>query len=436
MNRRSAPRILPLLLLALTTACQADGPAAPSDAPLFAPVEANQAGVSGSRVVLTANIGAPKLTQVGDVKVYKSGFGSGMTFVPGRTRQFYLLTDRGPNIDGPTSAIKRFPDPTYTPRIYRAALRGSKMIVQREILLRRPDGTPLTGLPIPAGQCGSTGEIAQDLEGNLVPLDDFGIDPEGIVALPDGTFWISDEYGPFIAHYGPDGRERQRLSPCNGGLPEVYRLRRPNRGMEGLTITPDGQWLVGIMQAPLENPARAGVRGISRLTRVLFRHIVTGETREYAYLIDAGTLQGNSEITAVSDTRFLVIERDGAFLFGSPAAAAKNIYEFDITGATDISELGALGATPIGGKTLEQATVDELLAAGVVPVSKRLRLNLLDVGYPHDKPEGLALAPGGMLFVANDDDFGVAQEGGNLIQKILPPSGEADFTSVWQIRLR
>lgn len=85
---------------------------------------------------------------------------------------------------------------------------------------------------------------------------------------------------------------------------------------------------------------------------------------------------------------------------------------------------------------MRPATVYELLATGVVPVTKKIRVNLVDVGYPHDKPEGLALAPGGMLFVANDDDFGVSQEGGNLIQKILPPWGQPDYVSVWQLRLR
>jgi len=71
--------------------------------------------------------------------------------------------------------------------------------------------------------------------------------------------------------------------------------------MEGLTITPDRQWLVGVMQAPLENPASAGVRNVSRLTRILFRNLSTGATREYAYLLETPTLQGNSEILALSD---------------------------------------------------------------------------------------------------------------------------------------
>lgn len=379
---------------------------------------------------------APVLATFGSVTVYNSGYGSAMAFVPGSSRDAYLLTDRGPNIDGPTSEIKRFPDPTYAPRIYRTHIGGPKLRVDGAIVLRRPDGTPLTGLPIPAGQCGSTLEIAQTLDGTEIAPDPYGLDPEGLVALADGTFWTSDEYGPFLTHFAADGRQIERLSPCNGGVPEVYKLRRPNRGMEGLTITPNGQWLVGIMQAPLENPSSAGVRNVSRLTRVLFRDIATGATREYAYLLDDPTLQGNSEILALSDTRFLVIERDGAFLFGSPAATVKKIYEIDVTGATDISALGALGATPISGKTLEQATVVELTTAGVVPVSKTLRVDLVALGYTHDKSEGMALAPGGMLFVSNDDDFGInTGPDGSLIQKLLPPGSAPDAVEVWQIKL-
>jgi len=429
MHRSSLYGSLVVVAL-LNAACEADFASA------LLPAEEFSAS-RGTRVMHVATAQPEVLTVAGDVTVFKSGYGSGMALVPGSSREFYLLTDRGPNIDGATAAIKKFPAPSYTPTIYRAHMAGSKLKIIGQIPLMRPDGvTPLSGLPIPAAQCGSTLEEAQTLAGTVLAPDPYGLDPEGIVALPDGTFWISDEYGPFIAHYAADGRELERLSPCGNGMPEVYKLRRPNRGMEGLTITPDGQWLVGIMQAPLENPAPAGIRNVSRLTRVLFVHRTTGETREYAYLLDAATLQGNSEILALSSTRFLVIERDGAFLFGSPAATMKKIYEFDLAGATDISALGALGATPIaGGKTLEQATVAELLAAGVVPVTKSLRVDLVALGYPHDKPEGLALAPGGMLFVVNDDDFAVAQAGGNLIQKVLPPTSEPDRVTVWQIRL-
>lgn len=433
-RRARQAALLPAALLA--AACAEGDPASPPVIPRAA--EPLQVRAEAVTVLSRSSATVPLLTSVGGVDVYKSGLGSGMAFVPGASRSVYLLTDRGPNIDGINSTIKVFPVPSYAPRIYRATYDGDRLRLDGEVILRRADGvTPLTGLPIPAGQCGSTLEVAQAVDGSVIPPDEFGLDPEGIVALADGSFWLSDEYGPFIAHYDATGRELQRLSPCNGGLPEVYRLRRPNRGMEGLTITPDGQWLVGIMQAPLENPSSAGVRNISQATRILFRHVTTGATREYLYLLDSPTLQGNSEIVALSDTRFLVIERDGNFLSGSPPAALKRLYVADVSRATDISTLGALGATPIGGtKTLEQATVAELLAAGIVPATKGDAIDLVALGYPHDKPEGLALVPGGGLLVANDDDFGIVGAGGVLQQKWLPGSPGPDYVSVWRLRLR
>jgi hypothetical protein len=371
------------------------------------------------------------------VTVYGSGYGSAVAFAPNGSRDLYLLTDRGPNIDFP-AGNKGFPVPTYSPRIVKAHMSGDKLRIDGEILLRRADGTPLTGLPIGAGACGSTGETAFRLDGTVIPPDPEGIDSEGLVVLGDGTFWVSDEYGPFLAHFAADGRQLQRLSPCSGGLPPVYAKRRPNRGMEGLTITPNGQWLVGVMQAPLENPSSTGVRNVSRLTRILFKNLNTGATREYAYLLDDPTLQGNSDILALSDTKFLVLERDGNFAFGSPPATIKRIYEADITGATNISALGALGATPIaGGKTLEQATMAQLTTAGVVPVSKTLRVDLVAAGFPHDKAEGMALGPGNMLFVTDDDDFGITTGAiGQMIQKLLPPTNVPDFVEVWQFKLK
>jgi len=373
----------------------------------------------------------------GGVTVYGSGYGSAVAFAPNGMRDLYLLTDRGPNIDFP-AGDKGFPVPGYSPRLVKAHRAGDKLRIDGELLLRRADGTPLTGLPIGVGSCGSTGETAFRLDGTVIPPDPEGIDSEGLVVLGDGTFWVSDEYGPFLAKFGADGRQLQRLTPCNGGLPPVYAKRRPNRGMEGLTIAPNGKWLVGVMQAPLENPTSAGVRNVSRLTRILFKNIATGATREYAYILEDSTLQGNSEILALSDTKFLVLERDGLFAFGSPPSTFKRIYEADITGATDISTLGTLGATPIpGGKTLEQATVQQLLAAGIVPVTKSLQVDLVAAGFPHDKAEGLALGPGNMLFVTDDDDFGITTGAiGVMIQKLLPPTNVPDFVEVWQFKLK
>lgn len=390
------------------------------------------------RVQFIATRTPEDLVTFGNVTVSNSGYGSGLALKPGSARNFYLLTDRGPNYDGPGSpAPKRFPDPSYAPRIYPGHIAGSKLQLGTPIILKGPDGTPMSGLPIPGGDCGSTNEVGQTVDGMPLAADPLGLDPEGIVAMADGTFWVSDEYGPFMVQFDASGRELRRFAPCGASpeLPAVYARRRPNRGMEGLTITPDGQWLVGIMQSPLRNPSSAVDNSLT--TRILFKNITTGATREYLYLLDRSGLQGNSEILALSSTRFLVIERDGTFLFGSPTATLKKIYEIDISGATDVSALGGFNQLSVGGtKTLEQASPVELAAAGIRAGTKTLRVDLLALGYPHDKPEGLALAPGGWLFVVNDDDFGIVAQGGNLGQKFLPPSVvKRDAPALWQIKL-
>ena len=72
------------------------------------------------------------------------------------------------------------------------------------------------------------------------------------------TFWISDEYGPFITHFDARGRQIGRLSPLDGSLPPELANRIGNRGLEGLTITPDGSTLVAIMQSALHQPDLGG----------------------------------------------------------------------------------------------------------------------------------------------------------------------------------
>ena len=86
------------------------------------------------------------------------------------------------------------------------------------------------------------------------------------------------------------------------------------------------------------------------------------------------------------------------------------MYAASLTGATDISNLGAFD---VGGgvlKTVDQMSAAELAAVGVVPVGKKLHVDLAQAGYAGvEKVEGLALLPTGQLALLNDNDFGVAQ---------------------------
>ncbi|WP_231908910.1 esterase-like activity of phytase family protein [Marinomonas sp. TW1] len=119
------------------------------------------------------------------------------------------------------------------------------------------------------------------------------------MALKDGTFWVSDEYGPHMVHYDANGVEIGRInafkmdSRNTFNLPAVFQHRRANRGMEGLAITPDEQTLVGIMQSTMRNPDKAAQKG--DLTRIVTVNLQTGKTEQYLYRQEKNE-NSNSEI--------------------------------------------------------------------------------------------------------------------------------------------
>src|SRR5688572_1498672 len=158
-TRSIAPTLLAAVSLCLA-ACTTD---APVSVPAMAksPDHASLARASGPSVQHVATTSSDVMATAGNVTIFQSGYGSAIALVPGTSRDFYLLTDRGPNIDGVPNTIKKFPVPSYTPRIYRAHFGGSNLRIDGEIILKRPNGiTPLTGLPITPGQCGATLETA------------------------------------------------------------------------------------------------------------------------------------------------------------------------------------------------------------------------------------------------------------------------------------
>jgi hypothetical protein len=53
---------------------------------------------------------------------------------------------------------------------------------------------------------GGSGETAHDLNGQILTSSADGIDSEGLVRASEGSFWISDEYGPHIVHFDGIGK--------------------------------------------------------------------------------------------------------------------------------------------------------------------------------------------------------------------------------------
>jgi hypothetical protein len=276
---------------------------------------------------------------------------------------------------------------------------------------------------------------------NPDPVATLRFDPEGVAVGRDKTFFVSDEYGPDVFQFDRDGNlirrlpipAKFRISKPSGDLDsagnslEIYPNnntfgRQANRGMEGLAITPDGRYLVGIMQNALiqdngvDNstpPARVGVNN-----RILRINLDTGLTQEFVYVMDAVNQgRGVNEMLAINDHEFLVLERDNRTFAPTPPAIAaepllKRLYKIDLNkvGLTDVSSVATL---PMTGAALA--------AASVVPVDKTLFLDLLDPAYKIDstrtlkdviaeKIEGLAWGPDlpdgrHVLYVASDNDL-------------------------------
>lgn len=380
--------------------------------------------------VKTYAVDTPPITTVGGVEIQSSAYGSAIAAVPGNADEIYGLTDRGPNVDGRTDGEKVLPVPDFHPQIGVFTLSDGAATPGKTITLSGPDGKPLVGLIDPEA---NTGESLVTIDGRPLPTSDHGLDTEGLVALPDGTFWVSDEYGPFIVHFDANGKELERLSPFNGSLPRELSLRGPNQGMEGLTITPDGATLVGIMQSALKTPGLEGSAKAVPLTRIVAVNLATKAVREYLYPLDnpQDTKMAVSEITALSDTSFLIEERDGEMQPGGN----KKIYVADISAATDVGPASTVsgssyradaGGLQVDGKPIETlvgvttdaAAGEKLKTLGVTVASKTLKLDLgallteLNAKgelFGHDKIEGLATPDGGTtLVIANDSDFGLA----------------------------
>lgn len=380
------------------------------------------------------------------LEIRGGGYGSDAAAHPTNAKQFYALTDRGPNadFDGIAGKGKQFLVPNYTPSIGLFELQADgKIIKVKEIILKNSNGNPISGLPNPKA-FGGTNEVPYDVYGqpmtvnpnipfdavsNPIKTDINGLDPEGLTALQDGSFWISDEYGPHLVHYDTNGVEIERINAFSSDernnvvvdakpilLPTEFTKRRANRGMEALTITPDQTTLVGIMESSMDNPDKSG--RLSSLVRMVTINLVSGQIAQYLYRLDNAE-HVTSSIVALSSHEFYLIEHDRKFPL-QDKSAQKLIYKIDIAQATDIETIlndGSVRQNETVGLTINEQTLEQLIATNeenwqmleninLTPVKKTLVVDVLaSLDYPHDKLEGLWLRQDGSLGLLNDDDF-------------------------------
>ena len=298
--------------------------------------------------------------------------------------------------------------------------RHPKLRLLSTVLLKGPSGEPLVGASAELGEVG-------DVEGaSAVPRR---YDPEGIRILPSGNLLICDEYGPRVDEFGADGRfvrawavpkmfgcEHPGVDEAGELPPRNVKGRQPNRGFEGLAVTASGR-AIAMLQSPLiqDGGLNSKNKRVGLQVRVVeVRGVDAGGVGpQWVYELDKAS-HGVNEVLAVSESCFLTIERDGK------DAKFRGVYLFSTEEATDVSGFGSLPGVSeesgLGSGARSRSGEQGLSSSAVVPVRKRMLIDLLDPAYLRatgtmpEKIEGLCFGPDlldgrRMLIVSSDNDM-------------------------------
>ncbi|MDQ0591397.1 esterase-like activity of phytase family protein [Variovorax paradoxus] len=369
-------------------------------------------------------------------------YGSGLAFkgkADDGALEFYAITDRGPNGDGPTAPVpggngaasisKVFPAPSFAPSFGIVRIGKTGAVLASSLPLRLDAGKKITGLP-PQSGVGSTGETPLTdryvFDAAKANFDANGLDPETLVLdKARNVLWTSDEYGPFIARINmATGVVEKKYAPGSGAadLPLVLAQRRPNRGMEGLTLDAASGVLHGFLQSPIDPRDASGksikarppggsntdVRHIAKFTRWLAFDPATETSKLYAYPIDGSQYDkdrtGNAklgDVVSLGNGRFIVIEQ------GARKSDAKVVNKLMLVelpaNATDIKafdhnlEISSITQAPSGAADY----------SSVVTMRKTELLDLNALGWLAEKAEGLTVVDDQTLALVNDNDFGL-----------------------------
>lgn len=169
-------------------------------------------------------------------------------------------------------------------------------------------------------------------------------DPEGARVGQTGQIFVSDEYGPSVCEFSSTGKLARRFK-----IPAKFRPtklsadpteenstnktgRQANGGFEGLALTPDGKKLFAFTQRPLlqdnQPNAEDPKKRLGIYNRFLEIDAQSGATREFVYPLEHST-HGVSEVLAINDHEFFVLERDGK---AGLDAAFKKVFHIDLDG--------------------------------------------------------------------------------------------------------
>lgn len=366
----------------------------------------------------------------------------------------------------PDRGIMRSGGPTnYTPRRHRLSVsftpapNGATNQLQLGLTLAdttlyaEANGTLLTSLdPSPTATATRAGFPVLPVAFN----NRLSLDAEGLVLLPDGAFFVSDEYGPYLYRFSAAGvllsaiRPPEAFIPKRGGRDSFSSDnpapgqpsanpsgpttgRENNQGFEGLCASGDGRTLYAMLQSATRQDGGAGGNSLRRYTRLLAYDIsnpaATTLRGEWVLPLPLFTQAGVQQVASIGDIaflsgkQFLVLVRDSNGRGSATAASLlRAVMVYDISGATNIAGTAFdTVATPVA--------PNGVLAAAVTPATSTVLFDLNDTAQLvkfglnnsssdnsntlAEKWESLAIAPANdpvapddfFVFVGNDNDF-------------------------------
>jgi hypothetical protein len=256
----------------------------------------------------------------------------------------YTLPDRGYNVAGLIAYPARIQQMglTFTPDYTANSVQQTQLSLslQRTISVTDFAGQTTTAVD-PTGATTLQGYNNVATAGGK-----FAIDGEGLAIRADGSFYISDEYGATVYHVSKTGQMLGLITPPQALIPAFSSAtysgfttasaaiatgvqtggRRDNQGMEAVDLTPDGRYLVTMLQSATrqDNPADNNQgRLFTRLMVYDVSKTATPTSTIGHYLVELPTFDrdgtggsadraaAQSEIVALSSTTFLVLTRDG-----------------------------------------------------------------------------------------------------------------------------
>ena len=263
------------------------------------------------------------------------------------------------------------------------------------------------------------------------------LDPEGVVVSPWRTLLVSSEadtrehpvHQAQLLEFALDGALRQTVSlPAKflvEGWPPATGTRH-NLGFESLTRSPSGALFAATEQTLLQDGPeaafdRAGFCRIVRFDRASDNYVAG---IEYVYPLgpvpgvegtDVSDVDvGLVELVALTDTRFLSLERD-YLRVGSdvPGINRIRIYVVDVDAATDVRRIDDLQANATWQPVQKQLLYDfDDLVSQLSPEYPTLD-NFEAMGLGPELPDG-----GRLLLVASDDNFRSTQRSAFLLFRL------------------